>query len=118
MNDLQASIKAIKVFEPPDLSMFYGLIAEMDRAAPFEIFVKRWVGKIRRVARLAFVSQVCGRHIESFRELWGAELYLIGEWFAGHRDEYARWCVANVEVIHRRAGVPASEPEEERMQDG
>ena len=56
MESLREAIANNRKFELPDLPLFYGLIAEMDKAVPDTILLPRKWGKIRRAARLEFVS--------------------------------------------------------------
>ena len=105
METLRTAIAQNRKFEPPELSLFYGLMAEMEQWTPTEILLPRKWGKIRRAARLEFVSQVCGRRIESFGDCWGQELYLLSVWFSDHKPQYTVWCLENVAKIHERAGI-------------
>ena len=108
---LKTAITNNKRFEPPELSLFYGLMAEMEQWTPTEILLPRKWSKIRRAARLEFVSQICGRQIDSFGDCWGQELYLLSVWFSDHQPQYTVWCLENVVKIHERAGVGQKPPE-------
>jgi hypothetical protein len=105
METLRAAIANNKRFEPVDLSMFWDLIGEMEYYVPDQVFVRRHVRDIRRAARLVFLSQITGRQINHFADLWGMEAYLIGEWFSKNKNEYAAWCLDHVTEIHQAAGI-------------
>ena len=111
MESLREAIANNRKFELPDLPLFYGLIAEMDKAVPDTILLPRKWGKIRRAARLEFVSQVCGRQVGTFGDMWGAELYHLSVWFSDHQPQYTVWCLENCQKIHERAGVGQKPPE-------
>lgn len=96
--DLQHSLKSITETLPPDMSLFWDLIRDMQEYCP-EIWEKRQKGKTVKAERLAFVSEMTGRKIGSFNELWGAELYEIDKWFYENLQPYIDWCNENAEKI-------------------
>ena len=100
METLKASLANNKVFQVPDMSLFWDLIRDMDSYCP-EIWEKRCKGKTCKAARLAFVSEATGRDITSFNDLWGQELYLIGEWFYENLQPYVDWCEKHQERIRQ-----------------
>jgi len=110
METLKTAITQNRKFEPPELSLFYGLMTEMGQWTPDEILLPRKWGKIKRAARLEFVFQICGRQIETFGDCWGAELYLLSVWFSDHQPQYTVWCLENVAKIHERAGIGQKQP--------
>ena len=110
METLRAAIAQNRKFEPPELSLFYSLMSEMEQWTPTEILLPRKWGKIKRAARLEFVSLACGRQIDSFGDMWGAELYHLSVWFSDHQPQYTVWCLENCQKIHERAGVGQKQP--------
>ena len=96
--DLQAQLANITETLSPDMPLFWGLIGDMQEFCP-PIWDTRKKGKTVKAARLAFVSEMVGRKVESFNDLWGKELFLIDEWFYAHLQDYVDWCAKNAEKI-------------------
>jgi len=98
METLKSSLANITETLPPDMSLFWDLIRDMQECVP-PIWEKRCKGKTCKAARLLFASEATGRNIPSFKDLWGQELYLIDEWFYQNLQPFIDWCNENAEKI-------------------
>jgi len=112
-DQLKAKIKANKEYLPPDLSLFYEDIATIENLVPAQLFRPKMKGYTKKAARILFYRELTGRDIQSSKDLWGQELWLIHEWLSGQSGqtgdvetdqilnwtEFNAWCIENAQQI-------------------
>lgn len=114
---LKSKIAKNTEYNPPDMSLFWDAIANIEKAVP-ELMLKRgMMGNTKRAARILWFRELTGRDIISSKQLWAAEWWLIHAWFTGidgdsddqglneihNLEKLYTWWIDNQKAIHELA---------------